>query len=134
MTQPSKKQAKIRLRIRRHDSYSPKHRRAAKKGASQILAHQSPLIVKVWVAPLSRPIGGAVAKKYAPILGDILVYDEARSNGHTHAEACSMAVIEEVNPLPIGYSELEVAKKGATQIFAHQSPLVVKDWVAHLSK
>lgn len=48
-------------------------------------------------------------KKYPPLAGAFMMYNEARANGNSHVQACTIAGLEEVNPLPIGYSEFRAA-------------------------
>jgi hypothetical protein len=52
-----------------------------------------------------------IAVRYAPFVSAILVYNEQRVNGKCPAEAATIAGLEEINPLPIGFSEFEAAGK-----------------------
>jgi hypothetical protein len=48
-------------------------------------------------------------KKYLPLIGAIVAYHEARANGNSPAAACTIAGLEEMNPIPVGYSEIHAA-------------------------
>ena len=48
-------------------------------------------------------------KKFLPFVGALVVYNEARANGNNHAEAAFIAGLEEINPIPVGYSEIHAA-------------------------
>jgi RHS repeat-associated protein len=48
-------------------------------------------------------------KKFLPFVGAVVVYNEARANGSNRAEAAFIAGLEEINPVPVGYSEIHAA-------------------------
>jgi RHS repeat-associated protein len=53
--------------------------------------------------------GKLAGKKFAPLVGAIVTYNEARARGDSRVEAAMAAGLEEANPLPIGYSEIQAA-------------------------